>query len=512
MVTTLAAARAALHGAAGWVLRKTAQTPAYDAIPGGRRWTGYAPPEAAVNAILAAGAGSLRRVSRDMARKNPWASAGLRVYAANAIGTGIKPQSRHPDAAARQRIQEAWLAWTDEADATGTLDFYGLQGLAVRAVREGGEVFARLLFPPPTDDRAVPLQVQLIEPEQIPATFDRPLPTGNTIRQGIEFDPVGRRVAYHVLREHPGERLFGAGGDTVRVPAAEMAHVFEPVRPGQARGQPWLAQVLLRLYEFDHYEGAELVRKRDAAMFSGFIREVGGPDGGPLGGSVTTDANGQPAEVARLEPGTFQKLRPAEDVTFAAPADMGEGYAEFMRWVLRAIATCIGVTYEQLTGDLTGVNYSSIRAGLLEFRRAVEMFQHCVFAHQFCRPVWRAWMDRAVLVGALPVSATTYRRERAAWRAVKWVPPGWQWVDPEKEIKATVAAIRAGLLSRSEAVSAYGYDAEEIDAEIAADNKRADDLGVAYDSDGRRARSTGAAVEAPAADMDETAMLEERRA
>ena len=48
-----------------------------------------------------------------------------------------------------------------------------------------------------------------------------------------------------------------------------------------------------------------------------------------------------------------------------------------------------------------------------------------------------------------------------------------------------VTAIRAGLLSRSEAISAFGYDAEDIDREIAADNARADALGLVFESDPR---------------------------
>ena len=45
----------------------------------------------------------------------------------------------------------------------------------------------------------------------------------------------------------------------------------------------------------------------------------------------------------------------------------------------------------------------------------------------------------------------------------KWIPQGWQWVDPEKEFKALLLAMRAGLMSRSEAISAFGYDAEDVD-------------------------------------------------
>ena len=53
-------------------------------------------------------------------------------------------------------------------------------------------------------------------------------------------------------------------------------------------------------------------------------------------------------------------------------------------------------------------------------------------------------------------------------------------------------AIRAGLMSRSEAVSSFGYDAEDMDREIAADNARADAMGLIFDSDPRVTQKTGA--------------------
>lgn len=84
----------------------------------------------------------------------------------------------------------------------------------------------------------------------------------------------------------------------------------------------------------------------------------------------------------------------------------------------------------------------------------------------------------------------------------KWIPQGWQWVDPEKEFKALLVAMRAGLISRSEAISAFGYDAEDVDREIAADNRRADGLGLAFDSDPRRGAAATAVTgsQAPGGD------------
>jgi len=83
--------------------------------------------------------------------------------------------------------------------------------------------------------------------------------------------------------------------------------------------------------------------------------------------------------------------------------------------------------------------------------------------------------------------------QRRQYLQAKWIPQGWQWVDPEKEFKAMLLAIRAGLMSRSEAISGFGYDAEDMDREIAADNARADALGLVFDSDPRLTAKTGVA-------------------
>jgi len=286
------------------------------------------------------------------------------------------------------------------------------------------------------------------------------------------------------------------GQDTVRVPAKEIMHLYRVLRPGQIRGEPWLSRALVKLNELDQYDDAELVRKKTAAMFAGFITRQSPEDN--LMGEGLSDPNG--ISLAGLEPGTLQILEPGEDVKFSDPADVGGSYGEFLRTQFRAVASAIGVTYEQLTGDLSGVNYSSIRAGLLEFRRRMEAIQHGVLVHQMCRPVWNAWLDQAVLSGAIAAPGFTQRRREYA--ACKWIAQGWQWVDPEKEFKAMLLAIRAGLMSRSEAISAFGMDAEDVDREIAADNARADELGLIFDSDPRRTSKDGGSAEPNAALAD----------
>ena len=62
----------------------------------------------------------------------------------NVVGAGIKAQSTHPDRAVRERLQALSLRWTHPADVDGIADFYQLQAMAVPAMVESGESFARL--------------------------------------------------------------------------------------------------------------------------------------------------------------------------------------------------------------------------------------------------------------------------------------------------------------------------------------------------------------------------------
>jgi len=481
-------------------------TPVYDGTGGGRRALAWMPGNPGAVAALALAQDELRAKSRDLVRRNAWAAAGIEAFVSNAIGTGIKPQSMVQDQTNREAIHSLWWDWCAQADAAGLTDFYGLQALATRAMLEGGEALIRLRYRRSEDGLPVALQIQVLEAEHLPTTMNRDLPGGNVIRAGIEFDRLGRRVAYHLYRSHPNDGLLapmsssaGSGMDTVRVDASEVIHMFRPLRPGQIRGEPWLTRALVKLNELDQYDDAELVRKKTAAMFAGFITRVAPEDN--LMGESAADANG--VALAGMEPGTLQILEPGEDIKFSAPADVGSSYAEFMRQQFRAVAAAMGITYEMLTGDLTQVNYSSIRAGLLEFRRRCEAMQHGVIVHQLCRPIWRAWMDQAVLEGLLDLPG--YRKDRRTYQAAKWIPQGWSWVDPQKEFNAMKLAIRAGLMSRSEVISGNGYDAEDVDREIAADNARADALGLVFDSDARHEQAANA-VSAQPSDVQNDAL------
>jgi len=97
---------------------------------------------------------------------------------------------------------------------------------------------------------------------------------------------------------------------------------------------------------------------------------------------------------------------------------------------------------------------------------------------QLCRRVWSRWMDMAVMAGAADIS--DYEANRRDHIACSWLPPKWDWVDPLKDARAEIEQIEAGLKSRTQALSERGFDAEQVDAEIAADKARERSLGLNF--------------------------------
>jgi lambda family phage portal protein len=185
-----------------------------------------------------------------------------------------------------------------------------------------------------------------------------------------------------------------------------------------------------------------------------------------------------------LQPGQITLLEPGEEVQTSTPADSGQTYEPFQYRTLLQVSAALGVPYAYLSNDMLKANYSNSRLALLEFRRRIEAYQHAVMVWQFCRQVWARWMDTAAVAGALDVPG--YERQRREHLRCDWLPPKWDWIDPLKDARAEIEQIGAGLKSRSQALAERGYDAEQVDAQIAADQAREKSLGLVLKSTGQQ--------------------------
>ena len=448
--------------------------PGLEAGAARRRLALWQPAAVHINALMQQAGPTIVARARWLVRNNGYARAALRSWSSATVGAGIKPSSLIADQATREAVHRAWNDWTDEADAEEVTDFYGVTRRVSREAFLAGECFVRLRPRLPQDGLAVPLQLQLLPSEQLPLWKQESVPegrfnAGGAIRLGIEFDRTLRdkRVAYWFHRANPTDPTLTfaaalASEQLVRVPAEEVIHVFDPVEAGQLRGLTGYAAAVVKLFQMDAYDDAELERKKQLARYATFVTT---PD--------ERDDQGNPLvprpddEQSVYGPGATVLLYPGEDVKFAEPGDVGGSYEPFQYRTLLQICAALGIPYGELSWDLTKATYASSRAGLLAFRQEVEAFQHAVLVFQFLRRVWARWMDAAVLAGAVPISARLYNRRPAAWRAMQAITPRAPWVDPLKDRQAIKLALDSQTMAPQDAIEAEGYDIETVYRRIA---------------------------------------------
>jgi len=468
--------------------RAASITPAYSGSSNGRRgknWIASGSGPAFVTQSL----DQLRRRARDLVRNDPWIAKASRVYVSNLIGKGIRPVAKTHDPAFNAELMQLWQLWNQDADASGTTSFYGMQALITKSLYCTGEALGRKILGA-DEDSILPLQIQLMEPDFLDHLYNQQkTDTQPLIVQGIEMGRY-KPSAFWLFKSHPGEALMGLNRtERTRVSADEIMHVRLTDRIGQVRGVTPIAAALLRVMDMLEYEEAELTRKKLAAMFVAFVRTLSDDaEALSLLLGAYKDANGQ--ETAEIEPGVLQHLKPGEDIEFNQPADVGGSYEPFMRNQHRAMAAPSDVTYEELTGDLTGTNFSSARVGLNTVRRIHEQTQDFVIKPQFCLPSWRWFVKSAIACGEIKPPDDYYDNPRR-YLKVDFVSPAWYAIQPKEEEEAAQMAIRGGTDTRENVNARKGLDIIETDKQNKIDQERADELGLVYDTDPRVVSKAG---------------------
>lgn len=432
---------------------------------------------------------TLRARARDLARNNAYIRQYLNLLTVNVVGPNgfthdaqVRTQGGQLDEATNEQIEAWWSAFASSpVTIDGKLDLTTLQHLLLKTVARDGEVFVRKWrgFP-----NRYGFALEPIDPDLIDDTYNVPRTQGGgrEVRMGIEVDEYQRPVAYWL--NDPQGRVAGTRvGYRVKVPAADVLHLYLPDRVQQARGLTWLHPVMVGLKYLGGYVQTELVAARAGAGKMGFFTNADGT--GQLDATIGED-NG----TFSGEPGTLEVLPPGYRFEGWNPDHPSAAFPAFVKTVLREIATGLGVSYNALANDLEGVNYSSMRSGLL-IERDMWRTMQAWWMGAFLKQVYREAMNVALLTGAVK----TPRYDIDAYVPCKFTPRGWQWVDPQKDANAGILAMQHGLASHQQLCSEQGLSFEEILEELADEAKWAKAAGV----------TLGSSTSPPSADAEDQA-------
>ncbi|QRM55139.1 phage portal protein [Sinorhizobium sp. BG8] len=443
----------------------------YASAQTGRRNKAWRARATSANVEVGGALGTLRNRARDFVRNRWMGQRILDVLTSHVVGTGITVVPNTGSDRADKAFSSAWEEWQEVSDAEGVMGFGAMQALTVRSMVEGGDSVVRMIdLEMGEADGSVPMRLLGLEGDQIDTSRDRYF-ADQTVRLGVQLGKWGRRKGLWLLPEHPGDMSLASVAASSLVAWEDLCHLYRPLRFGQVRGISWFAPLLVTASEIQDLMEAAIVQARTQASFAGFIKRQ---PGGMNVLAATKDEKGKP--VTRIEPGMIADIGEA-DITFSNPSSQS-AFAETYIAGMQAMAAGAGLTYDQMTGDLRQANYSSLRAGKIEFRRLVEQIQYHIVGPRLCMPVARRFADRAVMAGKL-----AYRR---AGYPCDLIMPANEPIDPKKDLEADILAVRAGRMSPQEFISAWGSDWRKVVADFKTFFATIDGSGVALDIDPRR--------------------------
>lgn len=423
---------------------------AYEGAKTGRRTEGWITSGSSGNAELGMSLAQLRNRSRSLIRDNHYAANACEQWHVYLIGYGVGAQIDNEVFAA------AWESWTPQCSADGLPHFEAIQRILARTEFESGEALLRRRYRRRRDRLDIPLQIQTLEPDYLDheKTVTLADGSGGYIIQGIEFNAFGKRVAYWLFPQHPGEVAITTRRSMVseRVDAADVYHLFDMRRPGMVRGVPRLAPVLLRMRDLDDVEDAYIMLQKVQACMAAFVEQPEG-DSLTVNKSQTDSVTG--ARLEMIEPGSVNYMRPGEKVTFSAPS-IASAYGEYKRAIVRDLACGISYPYEILSGDNSQSNYSSSRGGKVGFIQMLESHRWCVHIPAYER-VWDWFVEAGEISGALPVGAGV---------RPQWAPPPIPILDRETEAKADAQELANGSVTWPQLCASKGYTADKQFQEI----------------------------------------------
>lgn len=396
----------------------------------------------------------LRARGRELVRNNPIAKHFLNLLATNVVGvSGIRYRARvrnndgQFNRAFNRKIEDSWKEWSKKGNCTvdGKMSLRAVEDLVLRTVAMDGEAFVRKI-------RGFPnkwgFALQTIDADQVDHLYSRaPSKAENEIRLGVEVDKWGAPAAYWVNPGHPSD--FGGSLLRERIPADQIIHVFDPLRVNQTRGLTWFHPVMMALKMLHGYSEAELTAARVGAAKAGFFEYTD---------TATFDAP-NPDTPLRMEanPGIYEKLPPGLTFKPNNSDHPANAFENFVKTNLRLIASGVGASYNSLANDLVGVNYSSLRSGLLIERDHWSVVQQW-YSEALMQPLFDGWLPMALLTGELVLDS----RDPARFNAGAWMPRGWRWVDPLKDSQGAIIDVAACLDSPQRIVAERGDDIEEI--------------------------------------------------
>jgi lambda family phage portal protein len=488
-----------------WAYKRTAWRTAlrsfYDSGGIDRLNSGWTPVNATAQQTDQGQRDIIRARARDLERNSDIAEAIIGPMERNVVGIGIRVQAKvlksdekTEDDKLNQQIEDLWDEWrrARNCDVTGQQSFYEMQKMAIRRILVDGGIMFQKVY---TNSGPVPFSLQAREVDELDVSLNNlPGAGGNRIVGGIELDQYNKPVAYHLKKFTPDGFWTGK---SERIEAQRIIYLWDKKRPTQIREMSQLSKTLPRVRDVNEFVEAISVKERILACLSVFITK-NTPIG--LGRNVKIDQQSG-YQQKTISPGMIQELQPGETIQAVNPSGQSSNAKDFISTQQRLAGSGQGLSYEAVSRDMSQVNYSSARQGLLEDQRTYLMWQQFLIEH-FCYEVYTEFIISAVLAGKLNIP--DFWKNKSRYLKHEWIAPGWSWIDPLKEVKANETALSTGQDTLARICAERGMDWRDVLKQRAKEVQMAKELGISITGGDKKNETTGETASGNAATEDDT--------
>lgn len=432
----------------------------------------------------------------DALHNSGWISGAVDQAVASTIGTGLRLSPR-PDRIIlgwdekqaeewTSRVERRWILWGEnpvECDAAGKHSIAELTAMVLKTWYAYGEAISLL----PSIRRSSAMsktKVQLVLPHRLVQDTD----VLTKFYQGVRMDDYGFPLAYRFLKDSVyHEQIDIAARDGAGRP--QVVHIFQGA-PGQVRGITPLAPVLRVLRQYDQLADATLTAALIQAVFAATIESEAPTDALLQSLQDPTEQDGgkgSPAEslfgfkqawynqtkIDLGAGGRIAHLFPGEKLTMNRSEHPNDTYEAFTKFLLREIASCLGMTVETLTGDYSGATYSSVRMATAE-KWPLTLSRRANVCGRFLQHVYEAWLEEEIEAGNIPFPGGLrgFLAHRAAACSADWRGPPKPTADDLKSAKAHEVYKRLGVVSDEMICNDLGVDYEDVYEQRAREAKK----------------------------------------
>ena len=220
-------------------------------------------------------------------------------------------------------------------------------------------------------------------------------------------------------------------------------------------------------------------------------------DGSGAPGDSSLTAPGGPYFEA--DPGSIHELAAGQTFSSWDPSHPSSSQGDFVKLIIRMVASGLGVTYHSIASDLADVNFSTAREGRIIQRELWRILQGW-WIQTFRQPMYERWLQASTLSGRLVLPSADWR----LYTRARWIPRGFDWVDPESEANASATQLSLGLTSRKRILAERGLELDTVMRELAEEQAIAEELGLDIDgpkgSEPAGAAAAGKGKDEPGAD------------